>query len=830
MTTLGTSGPSNPNMTLPTAVEIFVADLRFGARALHRNAGFATVAILTLALGIGANAAIFSVVNAVLLRPLPWAEPDRAVMIWSKWTSFDKTWVADGEVMDYRRRSQTLTEVGAWGEGQTNITGDGEPERVASGQVTANLFSVLGVRPQMGRSFTPAEDLPNGPDLVVLGHGLWARRYAADPAILGRAILLNGRPFEVVGVMPPDFVLPTDFQSRAPTQLWIPLRIDPATTDHGNHGLYAAGRLRPGATVKQAADELHGIAQAMTSEGLYPVQMQFDTVVLSLTDEVVGPVRPAIMVLLGAVGFLLLIACANVANLLLARAEARQREIAVRSAIGASSGRLVRQLLTESLVLTSLATVAGLLLAFAAVRYVAWWNPANIPRVGTVGLDSRVLACTAVVALFTSVLFSLVPALRVRRVELTDSLKEGQTTSGGRSKQRFRNALVVAEMALAVVLLIGAGLMLRSLWSLQQVRLGFDPSNVLTMRVALPVASYAKPEEVVLFYQRLLERVRSMPGVQHAGAVRSLPLGSTIGDWGLRVDGYVPPPGTGAKGDWQIVTDGYFEAMGERVVRGRGITAADRGGTQLVALINEEMARVYWNGRDPIGGRLKIGGDQRPWVTVVGVVGDVRHNEITGVVKEKFYVPHTQWHVSVGNPIRAMSLVVKSSADPLSLVGPIRQEIRSLDPNLPVADVRTMDAVVGATLSTPRFTGVLLSAFALLALGLSAIGIYGVLSYLVSRRTREIGIRVAIGAGRADVLRMVLGQGLSLSLLGTAIGLGLSIWTASLMRGILHGVTPADPATFAAVAGVLLTIALLASVIPALRAARIDPVVALKAE
>jgi putative ABC transport system permease protein len=818
-------------MAMTTFVETLVADLRFGARALRRNPAFAAVAILTLALGIGANAAIFSVVNAVLLRPLPWAEPDRAVMIWSKWISFDKTWVAEGEVVDYRRRSQTLSGIAAWDDGQINLTGDGEPERVPYALVSSNIFSTLGVDPIQGRVFTASEDLPNGPRLVVLGQRIWTRRYAADPSIIGKTIQLNGQPYEVVGVMPEQFVVPTDYRNPEPTQLWTPLQIDPASTDHGSHGIYVAGRLKPGATVKQASAELHGIAEAMTKEGLYPPQMQFDTVVLSLTDEVLGSVRRAVLLLLGAVGFLLLIACANVANLLLARAEARQREIAVRSALGAGAWRVVRQMLTESLVLTSVAAAVGLLLAYGAVRYLAWWNPANIPRVSTVSLDARVLAFTALVAFATSIVFSLAPALRAVRVDLTDSLKDGQTTSGGGARQRFRNALVVIEMALAVVLLIGAGLMLRSLWALQQERLGFEPANVLTMRISLPQASYKTPEEVVLFFERLLERVRAVPGVQVAGAVRSLPLGSTIGDSGLTVEGYVPPPGLNAKGDWQIATDGYLEAMGERVIRGRGFTHADSSDSQLVALINEEMGRRYWPGQDPLGRRIRLGGDARsPWVTVVGIVADVRHNGITGVVKEKFYIPHTQWHKSRSNVIRAMTLVIKSSGDVMRLVAPVRHEIRGIDANLPVADVRAMEDVVGATLSTPRFTGMLLLVFATLALLLSAIGIYGVLSYVVSRRTREIGIRVAIGAGRVQVLRMVLGEGITLTLTGVVIGIGVSIWAARLMGGLLHGVKPQDPMTFAAVGAVLTAVAIFASLVPALRATRVDPVVALKAE
>ena len=819
---------------MPTTLfDTALQDVRFGARSLRRNPAFAAIAILTLALGIGANAAIFSVVNTVLLRPLPWSEPDRAVMIWSKWTAFDKTWVATGEVVDYRRRAQTLSEVAAWGEGQVNLTGDGDPERVAAASVTANLFPTLGVGAMMGRTFSAAQDVRNGPNVVVLGHALWSRRYAADPGIVGRTIQINGDAYEVTGVMPPGFVLPTDYQNPEPSQLWLPQQMDPASTDHGSHGLYAVGRLKPGATVEQAADELHGIAVAMTNEGLYPKQMQFDTVVLSLTDEVVGSVRRAIWLLFGAVAFLLLIACANVANLLLARAEGRQREIAVRAALGASGFRVMRQLLTESLVLTGIATVVGLALAFAGVRFVGWWNPANVPRVADVAVNLRVLLFTAAVAVFTSLAFSLAPAVRALRVDLTDSLKDGaQGASSGGGRQRFRHALVVVEMALAVVLLVGAGLMLRSLWALQRVQLGFDPSQVLTMRLSLPAASYQTPEQVVDFYNRLLDRVRALPGVRAAGAVRALPLGSTIGDFGLRVEGFTPTPGTGAKGDWQIATPGYLEAMGERVIRGRGITADDKTDTMLVALVNEEMVRRYWAGRDPIGGRFQIGGGvpNRPFVTVVGIVANVRHNGITEGVKEKFYVPHTQWHKSVGNAIRSMTLVMKAQGDPRALTSTVRQTIRELDANLPVAGIRTMDDVVAATLSAPRFTGMLLGVFAVLALVLSAIGIYGVLSYVVSRRTREIGIRVAIGAGRGQVLRLVLGSGVGLALVGIVLGLAAAASLSRLMTTLLHDVQPGDPATYAAVAAALTVVAIAASLIPAWRATRVDPVRALKAE
>jgi len=815
-------------------METFFQDLRFGARTLARNPGFACVAVLTLALGVGANAAIFSVVNAVLLRPLPWGEPDRAVMIWSRWTAFDKTWVSDGEVNGYRKESNTLADVAAWDDGQVNLTGDGEPERVAYAGVTANLFSVLGVSPIKGRVFTPAEDLRNGPRVVILGYGLWQRRYGGDPNIVGRRIQIDAEAYEVVGVMPADFVLPTDFQNPAPSALWTPEGWDHTSTDHGSHGYYAAARLKPGVTAVQARDDLHALAQRWTQQGLYPAQMGFDTVVLSLRDEVVGTVRRAIWLVFGAVGFLLLIACANVANLLLARAEARQREIAVRSALGAGFARVMRQLMTESLVLAGVSAAVGLVLAALGIWALALWSPASVPRVGGVAVDWRVLAFTIVVALTTTIVFSLAPAVRLLRADVTDAMKEGGANATiGSGRRRFRDALVVAETALAVVLLIGAGLMLRTLWSLQHIDLGFTPSGVLTARIALPDATYRQTEQVVGFYSRLIDRLQATPGITAAGAARSLPLGSTIGDFGLQVDGYVPPPGTNAKGDWQIITYGYLETMGERVVRGRGIERTDTPDSQLIGLINEQMARRYWGGRDPIGGRFRIGmNPSRPWVTVVGIVKAVHHNGLTDVVKEKFYVPHTQWARSLGNTnlVRGMTVVARTDGNPAALTAPIREAIRQLDPALPMADVRTMTDVVGAAMSTPRFTSVLLSIFALLALTLSAIGIYGVLSYVVSRRRREIGIRVAIGARRGQVIRMVLQSGLILALAGIGVGVVLALGVTRLLQGLLHGVAPADPATFAAVAVALGAVAILASAVPAWRASRVDPVVALKSE
>ncbi len=808
-------------------------DARRGVRALARTPAFALSAVLTLALGIGANAAIFGVINAVLLRPLPYAEPERRVTIWSRWTSFDKTWLSEAEVFDYRTRCRTLESVAAWATGQVNVTGDGEPERVGVAQITANTFATLGAQPLLGRAFTETEDLPGGEPVVILRYGLWQRRFGSDPAALGRTLLVNSVPRRIVGVMPDGFQLPTDYHiDRAePTALYLPLQIDPKNLTRGSHGFYGAATLAPGVTAAQATAELRSVTGAMTDEGLYPRAMQFGAFAVPFEEEIRGAIRPALLLLLSAVAFLLLIACANVANLLLARGEARSREMAIRTALGAGHARLVRQLLTEGLVLATLGTIVGLSLAYAAVAAIASLDPAGIPRISPLAIDARVLAFTVALALITTLLFSLAPALRAIRVDLTESLKEGghQGTAGLR-RQRLRGALVVAEVAFAVMLLIGGGLMLRSVRALQQIDIGFDASGVLTLRLSAPAAPYDTPEKVAAFYQRVLDRVRAVPGVARAGLIRNLPLAQEIGDWGLDVDGFVESPGRNAKGDWQVVSDGAIEAFGERLIRGRTFTPADTAASMPVAIINETLARAYFAGRDPIGGRIRMGSASRPWLTVVGLVQDERHNGITGIVKEKFYVPLAQFPLASGSTSRTMTIVAKTGGDPLGLIGGIRDAVRAVDPNVPVANIRTMEEVVEASMSTPRFTGFLLGVFALLALTLAAVGIYGVLAYLVSQRTHEIGIRMAVGAGAVDVLTTVLRQGAAPIVIGLALGIAGSLALARLMAGLLHGVTPTDPATFVAVPVALGLVALVASVVPAWRAVRVDPLVALRYE
>lgn len=811
-------------------------DLTGGARGLLRAPGFATAALLTLALGIGATSAIFTVVKAVLLAPLPYAHAETRVLLWSRWVSFDKTWLSDQELLDYRRLARTLSAVAGWTTTQQNLTGDGEPERVDVGLVTANTFDVLGAAPIVGRGITSAEDAPNAAPVAVLGYGLWQSRYGGDRAVVGRSIQLDDQPVQVVGVMPEGFRLPTDFSEDAasPTQLWRALQLDEAKADRGSHGYYGAGVLAAGATAASASDELRALTSAMTAQGLYPEAMRFSAFATSLDDEVRGAVRPAMWLLMGAVGCLLLIACANVANLLLVRGDARIREMAVRSAVGATTERLVRQLLTESVLLALVGSVLGLALAATGVRALLVLGPTSLPPLTPVVLDGTVVAFTFALALVTTLIFGLLPALRTLRTNLVESLREGsqQATASG-TRQRLRGLLVVAEVTLAVVLVIGAGLMARSLSALGRLPLGFDPDHVLTMRVSLPASRYDSPERVVDFYRRAVADVRGLPGVTAAGVVRALPLATTIGDYGVDVDGFVESPGRNAKGDWQIVSDGAFEAMGTRLVRGRWFASTDTTGSEPVIVVNETMARAYWPGGQAVGGRVRIGGDDmtRPKALVVGIVADERHNGVTAAAKEKFYVPHSQWHLLTnGNVVRSAFVVVRTAGDPLAAAGPVRDLLRRLDPNLPVASIRTMRDVVDTALATPRLTGVLLGAFAAIALALAVVGLYGVLSYVVARRTHEIGIRLAMGAPRAHVLTMVLRHGLMLAAAGVCCGVVLAAGVSRLMRGLLYDVTPLDPLTFVAVPITLLAVAALASLLPALRAIRVSPTTALRME
>jgi predicted permease len=812
-------------------VDTMLQDIRIGARGLFKRPGFTLAALLTLALGIGANAAVFSVVNGILLAPLPYRDADRLVVIWSRWTNFDKTWVSDAETLDYKNRTQSFEDVGGWSIGQVNLTGDGDAIRIGAGFITPNLLGVLGSPPAQGRNFTDADAAPNISTTVILSDGLWRQRFGGRPDMVGQTIQVNGVGREVVGIMPPGFQLPTDyvFDAEEPTRLWLPLRLNPQ--NRGSHGNHAAARLKPGVTIESANAELLALTDTLTREGQYPEAMKFQAFGVSVPDEAFGQVRTPILLLLGAVGCLMLIACANVANLLLVRADSRSREMATRAALGAQRSRLVRQMLTESGLLAFAAAATGLLMAWAVLKALLSVDLTAVPRSANIALDWRVVLFSLAVTGITLVLFSLAPALRASRIDINDTIKEGAgSTTAGTQRQRMRGILVAAETALAVALLAGALLMVRSIWNLKRIDLGLNPDGVLTMRLAVSPTKYDTPERVVAFYDQLLDRVRALPGVERAGFLRVLPLATTIGDWGMTVDGYQPPPGVFASGDWQVATDGAIEALGERLIRGRDIQPSDLADGQHVALINEAMARKYWSGRDAIGGRFRQGPPTRPTITVVGIVADVKHNGITGQVKPKFYRPHAQWHVTAGGPARNMTLVVRTKGDPASLAPGIREEVKRMDAEVPIAAVQTMEDVVASSIATPRLTGWLLGVFAGLALLLAAIGIYSVLSYVVSQRRREIGIRVAMGATTTQVVGLIWRSGLTVTALGAVVGMVLAALTTRAMAALLHGVTPLDPASFVAAPALLMVVAAIAALIPAVRATRVDAVKALRSE
>jgi len=811
----------------------FWLDLRHAVRALRRAPAFTLVAVVTLALGIGANSAIFSVVNAVLLEPLPYRSPGQLALIWSRWTNFDKTWLSPAEYLDYQQQHELFSDVAAWGEnGDVTLTGEAGPESTGGVVATANFLHVLGMHPALGRTFSEAEDIPNGPPVVMLGYDLWQHRFGGDAGIVGRSVVIDGTSQQVVGVLPATFRFPLEFQSLSAAQIVQPMQLDRSAPERGSHGIYGIARLQPGVTPATVTTALRALTQRWTREGLYPPDMRFTAFAESLQQEVSGGARAALLVLAAAVGLLLLLTCVNVANLLLARADGRLREVAVRSALGAGRADLLRLAITEGLLLGLSGGVLGLALAWAGVRVLIAHAPTSVPRLAELTVDGRVLLVTALLAIGTGLAFGIVPALRAARVNLSTALREGaRGASGGVDRRRGRTLLIALEMAFAVLLVLGAGLTVRSFRNLQRIPVGFDPGHVLSLRLALPATRYDSAAPVAAFYEELGNRVRALPGVQAAGFVRQLPLASQIGDAGMRIQGRPVPLGEqGRSGDWQVVTPGYFEAMHERLVRGRFFTAADAADGALVAAINETMAREYFPGEDPIGQRIAIGGDTTKWRTIIGVIGDVHHNSLLAPVKRKWFVPLAQWGMLFGAPRRSMTLVVRSSANPLALVNPIRRLVHDADPDVPLTHVQTLNDVVAAATREQRFTMSVMAGFAALALLLAAVGTYGVVSYAVGQRTREIGIRLALGASVPAVTGMVLRQGMLPAGAGVALGLAAALLLTRYLRTLLYHVAPVDPLTFAAMPVLLLLVAAAAVMIPALRASRIDPLEALRAE
>ncbi len=804
----------------------FLHDIRYSLRTLRKNPGFTLVVTLALALGIGANTLIFSVVNAVLLRPLPFDDPERLAMIWGEVRGERRSPTSYADLVDLRQQATSVAKLAGFGRTATFITDGGEPEPVRGCVASADLFPVLGAQAAIGRVFTAEEDRPGGGQVVLLSDGLWRRRYGADRGIIGRTVSFDEKPVTVLGVMPPGFQFPLQGN---PVDYWVPLETNITESrrqQRGSHWMQLIGRLRPEVSYEQAAGELRALSEKYSKE--FPSSnTDYNFYPVSLHDDLVEKGRPALLVLVGAVVLVLLIACANVANLLLARASARQRELAIRSTLGASRGRIIRQLLSDTLVLAMLGGTAGLLLAWWGIDLLMASVPADGALIQRAGLDPTVLLFTLGISLGTGLIFGLAPALQATGRDLNDSLKEGgRGASDTGRRQTLRNALVVAEVALSLVLLIGAGLLIRSFIQLQEVDPGFHPEGVIVVDMPLSQTRYDTPEKQARFFEGVLERMRAIPGVESAAGTYMIPLsgnnqGSTFGIAGVDF-GSGPSPEAGHR----LVSPGYFRTMGIPLVRGRDFTDRDRAGAPPVVVVNQALADRYFEGKNPVGRRLEIGNgtNVQEW-EIVGVVGNVRFTSLEEEARPEYFLPYSQ------RPEGRTAFVLRApSAAPGALDVPLRAAVRETDPNQPVVSIRQMQALVDDSAAGRRFSTMLLVGFAAAALLLASLGIYGVIAYSVERRTHEIGIRMALGARRRDVLGMVVRQGMRLAGIGLAIGLVASFALTRLMTGLLYGVSPTDPGTYLLIPVFLAAVAFLACAIPARRAMNIHPMIALKYE
>jgi putative ABC transport system permease protein len=813
-------------VTMPTLDELR-GDLIFAARMLRKNAAFTAAAVLTLALGIGANTAIFSISNAILFNPLPYSDPDRIVVLWETLREGQRMTVAPANFVDWRNASQSFSEMAAFNPNSGFTLGSpNEPLRLTGASVSANFFSLLGVQFVLGRGFSTEEDHPGNNHVAILSHRLWEERFGADKAITKRTIRLNDEVYSVVGILPADFQFATnaaDFQARSQTDIWTPLALDPEKLKRGTHPLRVLARLKPSINLRQAQIELRLLGARLAQ--VYPADNRDKGIVaVPIAEQVTANVRVALEALLCAVGLVLLIACANVANLLLSRAASRQREMSVRVALGATRKRLAQQLLTESLLLATLGGLAGLGLAAAAIRLVTPLLPADLSRASGIAMNSRMLLFTAVISLLTGLLFGLGPLLGTRHINPAESLRQSSRIAGG-GQPILRGALVVTQIAIAIVLLVGAGLTAKSFWSLIHVAPGFRTKYILTARLSLPKSRYHDNRRIAAFEREVLETLRTRPGIQSAAFTSYLPLSGSDNGWAFFIERQAPlPVGVFNFAKYRPVSEGYFETLGIPLLRGRFFNSADRADVPWVVVINDSMARQYWGSKNPIGSRLHFDGPI--WRTVIGVAGDVRHGGLDDEPSPEMYMPVDQ----AANLETERTLLIRTALDSSSAAGSIRTTVTPIDREFPVDRIATMEELLSRSAAQPRFRTMILVAFSLIALAVAAVGIYGVMNYLVAQRTREFGIRVSLGATRSNLLRLVIGQATVLIAAGTSLGVAGAIVLARFIAKLLYRTPPLDGLTFAAVPVLLVSVALLASYLPARRATQVDPMVALRDE